>query len=385
METGEFVYAQPFDTHLNSQSSSEEETAAERRLVYYLAVESKKTAFKKICDKNYLLFGLSGTKKRRLWQHRLKRLRQNPLKVKQLFEEYYPNQQCLFNLDLDSQVLSSPNFSSPVKSTPVTVKSTPNSTPINFHFQSPSKRNPRSLPHPRNIMSDSIGAEYLKNNKFHLYLEDPEYNPYGVFCAVDERMKSGAIVVDQLNIYFQFSNVNDAAGTSFRLSNDGHWLIATMAAQPTNISRNIEVLHFFTTSDAERAMDGNKKYFNELKVIQTTFSKLKKTSQDLKDFYYEFPDGMSCNSDHFNATRSNQLAVVPEFCQLPYELMTSKSIMEEEGESVHFLPCIRIKLAIDGKARDLEEDKDEVSAVTDSLAAMKLKMQAFKAGTKKAI
>lgn len=368
------------------QSSSEEDSLAERRLVYYLATESDKTTFKKICDQNVSLFGLQASKKRRRWQHRKQTLKKKPHCVKELFDEFYPNQQFLFNLNLDSQALSSPNFIvSPVKSAPV--KSTPvKFTPVDFNFQSPTTRKPPSLPRPRNIMTDTIGADYLKNNKFHLYIEDPEDNPYGVFCAVDDKVKSGAIVVDQLNIYFQFSNINDAAGASFRLSSDGHQLIATLAAQPTNISRDIGCMHFFTTSDDEKAMDGNKKYFNELKVIQTTFAKLKKTSQDLKYFYYEFPDGISCNSDHFNVTRSNQLAVVPEFSQLPYELMTkSKNSMEvdiDDGEVIgeHFLPCIRIKLAIDGKARDLEEDKDEVSAVTDSLAAMKLKLKAYRAG-----
>lgn len=378
MNTGEYFQSSSIiSPSFEPSCVTASDVQAEKSLVFYLGT-CDPTSFKKFCDNNIQLFGPVASAQRRYWQHRKQHLKKKPQRVKELFLQYFPhpNQLALVKLDTGDQPFSPCySYATPSRVTPSTGNT--------------SVRSPPSSIRPRNLMKETTPNAKM-NNEFFLHLDDPENNPYGVFVCIKKDERSGSALVDQLNIYFLRHNVNhSAASTTFRLAEDGRGVYLNCPCQPT---KEMIALHYFTAERKNLSQHGvdwdefenDAKYKDSMEVIEERLDQLDKTGGINKDFYYQFPDGMTCNSDHFNANRKNGLDVCWTLDNLPYELTTKSDSLSNSGsaeEKIHYFPTMRIRLAIDGKNRDLRNSKAEVDAVADALSAMQLKMKAFRKGT----
>ena len=285
----------------------------DKRIVYYVGTKDPRK-FADICDEDPDTFVPSI---RRKCQYRVQYFRKkiNHHRLEYFIRKYFPHQLYLFhsflsqrptppNLPDDSSGLETPSIaSSSIRSIRRNITPSPWTSP----------------PIPRNIMSSlvSAAADPELNNLFQLHFDDPTRNPYGVRVLRLSDVSTGISLVGMIVIYMALNNLNDIKHFAPRLSEDGSMLIVNREAQPSPIfPENVALIQYFTASDGKETDD--KTYINALDVQAEMVRKSKMMGGFNKDFYYKFPNGITCNSDHFNPNKKGQLGVDAEMVLLPY-------------------------------------------------------------------
>ena len=330
----------------------------DKGIVWFLGTGDKRR-FVTLCDSNFDLYGRPSSQLRRKCQYRVKYLKRRPQRLQYYFDCYFRDSQFLYKPG-NSICSSVSTFASPdrIPSIPRTI--------------SPS---PWSLPKPRNIMASFSAPEADDNNTFQLHFDDPARNPCGVFVVKRSDVSTGSALVGQITIYFSLDNVVDTNTFSARLSDDGSCLIVTDQAQPTPLVEDIKKLHHFTCTDDEDVDD--KMILNTLSVQAEIVQKAKRNGSFNKDFFYKFPEGITCNSDHFNAKKKNQLGVESNLSLMPYPDGTT----DDSGDAgFALMPTMKVRLAIDGDDRAMQGKDAALNEVQDAMAKMKLRMQNYKKG-----
>lgn len=238
------------------------------------------------------------------------------------------------------------------------------------------------------------------NNVFQLFYStiSPEKNPKGIIVVKKDGAKSGDSLVSQLTIYFTEMDANDASAIELRLSPSGDRILLRDNTQPSSLVDDLQALHFYTAEGSDDEQD--EAFSNQMSVIQTKINRMKKNGGFKTDFEYIFPDGITCNSDHFNSGKGSQLDVVPKMSLVPYNLKGALSdktpppsipvvdddeqmqgaaaaTTTDDAENMHVFPAIRVRLAIDETAEDLK-DSDEKTKLHDSMSALKERMERMK-------
>jgi hypothetical protein len=360
---------------------------ADRALVYHLGT-GEDLKFLDFCNRNNTLFGPEGSSKRRYWQHRRNYIaKKQPHRLRALFIKYFPQ---FYAISIFAES-SSDQFSSPA-----TYFSSPRPTPDCVSSSTSAKKSNSFSPspiQPRRIMSPS-------NNVFQLFYStiSPEKNPKGIIVVKKDGAKSGDSLVSQLTIYFTEMDANDASAIELRLSPSGDRILLRDNTQPSSLVDDLQALHFYTAEGSDDEQD--EAFSNQMSVIQTKINRMKKNGGFKTDFEYIFPDGITCNSDHFNSGKGSQLDVVPKMSLVPYNLKGALSdktpppsipvvdddeqmqgaaaaTTTDDAENMHVFPAIRVRLAIDETAEDLK-DSDEKTKLHDSMSALKERMERMK-------
>ena len=360
--------------------------AIDRTIVYYVGTNQLEK-FSNICDDDPETYGVPASKFRRSCQYRVQTLKKYPHRLEHYIRKYYKDSLYLFEPFLlsrsvsDNQSIGSidstsvASFATPVRNSrisrvPRTISPSPWSPPRTTRSLSPLPWSPQ----PRNIMASLTAADANENNSFQLHFDDPARNPKGVTVIRLSDVSTGSSLVGMVSIYFEVSNMNDIGQFSCRLSEDGSMLIVTDFAQPTPLLDDVKKLHFFSASEGEEPND--KAYINALSVQAEMIRKAKKTGSFNKDFFFKFPNGVTCNSDHFNPNKKNQLGVDSKMTLLPYETVSKMP----DGSNISVIPTMKVRLAIDGDDRAMSGSSNAVNDVADALAQMKLKMAKYKEG-----
>lgn len=359
--------------------------AIDKTIVYYVGTNQLQK-FSDLCDNDQDTYGSPASAIRRKCQYRVQTLKKFPQTLERKIREYYKDSLYLFETFLSTRLASDNQSIASNGSTSVASFATPPRSSKASRVQrtisplpwSPTGFSPLHFPYqpPRNIMASltAAAADITDNNSFQLHFDDPASNPKGVTVIRLNDVSTGTSLVGMVSIYFEVSNMNDFDQFSCRLSEDGSSLIVTDYAQPTPLLEDVRKLHYFTASNGEDPDD--KVYINALSVQAEMIRKAKKVGSFNKDFYFKFPNGITCNSDHFNPSKKNQLGVDSQMTLLPYE---TKSKMPD-GSNIAMMPTMKVRLAIDGDDRAMSGSSNAVNDITDALAQMKLKMEKFKKG-----
>ena len=219
------------------------------------------------------------------------------------------------------------------------------------------------------------GAEKREdNNEFQLYLDDPYNNPFGILVIKRSKKNTGNEMVGQLRIYFAQFNQEDAHSLDPQLSIDGSMLCVSRTAQPNPLVRDLKKLHYFTAKD--QADEEDDVYEGLLSIEQ----KLVNSAQNKKKFYYKFPPGMTCNSNHFNPNWKDQLDVDATVHMVPFDSKTVDEGTREIVPYVAMMPVVAVELAIDGQSKSMGDSDETVDSVTNAMKKMQTKFTKYKAG-----
>jgi hypothetical protein len=143
--------------------------------------------------------------------------------------------------------------------------------------------------------SDFSGKDESHTEEFILDIENPERNPMDIWVSHGENIPIDDYVVDALTIYKHIADVRDAETPSFyeaKLVEDGRALLVTMPSVPNYFLKNMVQMK---ANEANTAID---EIFLDHSIKMTTVMANRDRQKKTVKMY--FPDGITCNTEHFN-------------------------------------------------------------------------------------
>jgi hypothetical protein len=229
---------------------------------------------------------------------------------------------------------------------------------------------PLSPPLPRNIMSH---LDKVSGPSYQLYIEQFWKNPNGMLAIRGNEVVQENTVVDKLSIMKPIFDMDDfdLKLYSARLNDGGTGIIVTEPTIPGYLWRNPAKIQELVDDGAPGGIC--KKTELTYKTIRIDMKKNREYRSH--EVTYFFPQGVTCNNELFNGSstkgrRSDHFELDTEM--FVYEVELGKD--QDDNDIVQFCPFIVWRMAIDGAARQTEDDDDGVRGASKALARLGIKV-----------
>lgn len=229
---------------------------------------------------------------------------------------------------------------------------------------------PLSPPLPRNIMAH---LDKASGPTYQLYIEQFWKNPNGMLAIRGNEVVQENTVVDKLSIMKPIFDMDDfdLKLYSARLNDGGTGIIVTEPTIPGYLWRNPTKIQELVDDGAPGGI---------CKKTELTFKTIRIDMKKNREYRthevtYFFPNGVTCNNELFNGSstkgrRSDHFELDTEM--FVYEVELGKD--QDDNDIVQYCPFIVWRMAIDGAARQTEDDDDGVRGASKALARLGIKV-----------
>lgn len=316
-------------------------------------------SFKKVCDQRRDVFGERSSQLRRKVQKRRAYLIQNPdilnEAVRKTFGDRYVYKASSPERTTSAAVISSPPLVSPP---PRTIVSPP---PI--AMSTPSKKGSYKDPEDLKEVQMYFDSDFYKNEN-------------GLFVILGKEVVEDNTVMDRLTVLKPIWDLIDFDRGRYkaRLTNDCGGIIIQEPIFASWMWNNPRKVMDLIDAEEEEACARTELAYKTMKTRVN-----EKREYRIKETLYRFPEGITCNTDHFNKKNRGSSSLLLDCNIHIFEHTVGKT--DENRDIIMYCPFVCWKMAVDGEGRRTAEDDEEVTATAAALSRIGFTLSGTRSAT----